>query len=356
MIGNIKIYGQIGTIGSSKGVDLIDVISQVRKQPESTGFNVYIDSEGGLVDVGFDIYNYLISLGLPITTIGEKLVASISTVIFMAGQRRLVSPDTRFMIHLPMGGIENATAEEMEEYTKSVKTTEEKIVSFYSKALNISKEAISPLLKNETWLTLEQLNSLGFTSSGQSLAISAKANRKINLTKMNTKKETWKARLQKLLNTGVVNKVLFTADERELVFPDVPDDGAVDIGATATIDGLPAEGEIVLQDGRTYVFDAGTLIEIREVEDGMEEEIVEAFEAILEVAAETQTRVAALEGQMTGIIAERDDLKKTLTDAHATIAKLKGSSTKAVTLPKEQKQEPTSPVATWLASKKNKKA
>ena len=106
MIGKIYISGLIGTFGDEKGVELIDVISQVKKQPQATSFEVYINSEGGVVDVGFDIYNFLKSLGLPITTIGNGMVASIATVIFMAGTKRVVTPNTDFMIHLPMGGIE----------------------------------------------------------------------------------------------------------------------------------------------------------------------------------------------------------------------------------------------------------
>ena len=58
------------------------LFKQVKRQPEATRFDVYINSEGGLVDVGFDIYNYLRSLGLPITTIGSGMVASIATVNF----------------------------------------------------------------------------------------------------------------------------------------------------------------------------------------------------------------------------------------------------------------------------------
>lgn len=76
MTGNIYISGQIGNFDGVKGVELLDVIAQVRNQPEATDFNVHINSEGGLVDVGFDIYHYLKSLGKPVTTIGSGIVAT----------------------------------------------------------------------------------------------------------------------------------------------------------------------------------------------------------------------------------------------------------------------------------------
>lgn len=76
MTGNIYISGQIGTFDGVPGVELIDVIGQVKKQPQASAFNVHINSEGGLVDVGFYIYHYLKTLGKHITTIGSGIVAS----------------------------------------------------------------------------------------------------------------------------------------------------------------------------------------------------------------------------------------------------------------------------------------
>jgi ATP-dependent protease ClpP protease subunit len=85
MEGIIYINGQIGSTPTEKGVELIDIIQQVKAQEGALSFRVHINSEGGVVDTGFDIFNYLKSLQLPITTVGSGLVASIATVIFMAG-------------------------------------------------------------------------------------------------------------------------------------------------------------------------------------------------------------------------------------------------------------------------------
>jgi ATP-dependent Clp protease protease subunit len=157
MTGNIYISGQIGTFDGTTGVALIDVVSQVKKQPEATAFNVHINSEGGLVDVGFDIYQYLKSLKKPITTIGSGIVASIATVIFMAGDKRQVRENTPFMIHLPWGGS-MGTADELEQFADQLRAIEKKMVGFYTKALNVQEQAIMPLLKNETWLTGRKLS------------------------------------------------------------------------------------------------------------------------------------------------------------------------------------------------------
>ena len=361
MFGKIEIYGQIGECDGQKGVELIDVISQVRKQPEATGFKVHIKSEGGRVDVGFDIYNYLKALGLPIVTIGEELVASIATVIFMAGNKRIVNPNTEFMIHLPMGGIDFATAAEMEDYTKQMKQAETEIVGFYTKELGISKEAVFPLLRNETWLSNEQLLSLGFVTSTSPMQIAAKFKKSTNKknNKM-SKKSKLATLLAKLIGDEVVNKVIFSADEKEIVFPDIAEDGVIEVGASATYDGQPAEGEIVGQDGKVYVFESGVLMEIKDpitnqVED---EEVAEALVEILEILEDIYDEVEEVKKEVNEVKEENVSLKARLMKASSTITALKGKSETPKDDDKKEKKKDegvSSLVAQWRANKKQVK-
>ncbi|QYJ68933.1 Clp protease ClpP [Flavobacterium litorale] len=274
MTGNIYISGQIGTFDGVTGTELIDVIGQVKKQPQATAFNVHINSEGGLVDVGFDIYHYLRSLGKPITTIGSGIVASIATVVFMAGSKRVVRENTPFMIHLPWGGS-MGTADEIEQFADQLRAIETKMVGFYKKALHVQEQAILPLLKNETWLSGTQLTALGFTTS-QHTKIAAKAfiNPKTIMRGTLTERDRhwmeglFSRVLAKFKHTNAYNKIVQDATGAELDFIELPDDGIIELGATATVAGMPAEGEYMMPDGATYVFEAGELVEIIEAEEG----------------------------------------------------------------------------------------
>lgn len=372
MVGKIYIQGQIGTFDEEKGVELIDVISQVRKQPEATSFEVYINSEGGVVDTGFDILNFLRSLGVPITTIGKGMVASIATVIFMAGQKRIVTPGTQFMIHLPMGGISFATAEEMEEHSKHMRAVENHVISFYTKELGLNKEAISPLLKNETWLNEKQLLDLGFITPVTEMKIAAIA----KSTNKKQNKMSKKNRLQNILKAIFekdVNKVIYTAEEKELVFPDLEEEAVIEIGARATLDGQPVGGtedapvRIVGQDGNTYVFVDSMVKEIvapgEEGEDDEEtdvttDELIDALAQTLEYTTRLSGRVEAIEAEVTGIKKERDEAVSELAKAQATIAKLKGSSKSPEEEKKDKDEKKTnlsSTVAAWRKNKVTKK-
>lgn len=308
MTGNIYISGQIGTFDGVTGVSLIDVIAQVKKQPKATAYNVHINSEGGLVDVGFDIYHYLKSLGKPVTTIGSGIVASIATVIFMAGTKRQIRENTPFMIHLPWGGS-MGTADELVQFAAQLRAIEKKMVGFYTKALNIEEQAIMPLLKNETWLTGKQLNTLGFTTTPQQVKAAAKAflNPKTTMNgSFSDKDRHWMESLfervlGKSRHHNMFNKVIQDATGAELDFTDVPDDAVIEVGATATVDGKPAEGEFLLPDGFTYVFTAGELTEIIEPEEETEE------------AAALRTENKALKRQLNVIKSEVMALKRQVT-------------------------------------------
>lgn len=305
MTGNIFISGQIGTFDGAPGVTLLDVVAQVKKQPHATAFNVHINSEGGLVDTGFDIYHYLKSLGRPVTTIGSGIVASIATVIFMAGTTRVIRENTPFMIHLPWGGS-MGTAEELEQFAGQLRAIEHKMVGFYTKALNIQEEALLPLLKNETWLTPGQLTALGFTTAQQVKAqpkAFLKPNSPMNGTFTEKDRHWMESLFERVLgkfgHSAVYNKVVQDATGTAIDFTGLADDGVIEVGLQATVDGKPAEGEYLLPDGVTYVFAAGELTTIIEPEEDGEAAALRAEnKALKRQLTAIKSEVLALKGQV----------------------------------------------------------
>jgi len=283
--GKIYIDSHIGTIDGKKGIELLDVILAVKNQPKATSFTVYINSPGGIVETGFEIYDYLKSLGLPIKTIGHGMVASIATVIFMAGDSRSIRPGTKFMIHLPMGGVDG-TADEISEYSKEVKDIENQLVKFYEQ-IGISKEGIIPLLKKETFLDPEQCKKLGFATEIENI-LKPVAIFKSKTKKMSKKKTLWDEVKNILSGKEVTNKIVFDVNNVELDFFELEDSEPVTVGANARVDGSPVEGEysVVSEDDSSitlvYRFEGGELVEIiepstDEAESALSDEELEAI-------------------------------------------------------------------------------
>ncbi|WP_424494897.1 ClpP family protease [Salinimicrobium sp. GXAS 041] len=68
----------------------------------------YISSPGGYVTSGFAIYDTMLSLNSPVSTICSGLAASMASILLSAGTkgRRFVQPHAKVMIHQPSGGAQ----------------------------------------------------------------------------------------------------------------------------------------------------------------------------------------------------------------------------------------------------------
>lgn len=71
--------------------------------------DVYVNSPGGHVESGDTIHDMIrfVDALAPVRVIGTGWVASAGALIFLAGdkQRRFCLPNTRFLLHQPMGGV-----------------------------------------------------------------------------------------------------------------------------------------------------------------------------------------------------------------------------------------------------------
>jgi len=71
---------------------------------------VYVNSPGGHVESGDSIHDIIkfVRSSVPIYMIGTGWVASAGALIYLAGERnmRFCLPNTRFLLHQPMGGVQ----------------------------------------------------------------------------------------------------------------------------------------------------------------------------------------------------------------------------------------------------------
>ena len=301
MVGKIYINGLIGSIYdeqgkvSEKGIELIDVIQQVKNYPFATSFEVYINSKGGVVDTGFDIYNYLVDIQKPITTIASGTCASIATIIFMAGQTRRLSKGVEFMIHSPLGKPNNfMNSKQLESFTDELKKVEKRILDFYSKTTNLTANELTPLLSNETWLDKTQAFDFGFSTEEdvyfdgiQAVAYLNSNTNKLNMnTEFTAEQQTWLEKkfefIAGLFKAQVVNLNLQDANGIEVVFPDLSDSDTPKIDDMAMVDGKSAEGTYIFPQlaNLTITVVGGKVAEVSTpAEEGADTEVMDALKA-----------------------------------------------------------------------------
>lgn len=126
--------------------------------------NVHINSYGGEVAEGLAIYNMLKNHKAKVETICDGFACSAASVIFMAGDTRVMNPASLLMIH----NVWTSTAGDAKELRKTAddldKITNASIAA-YKEHTNLSEEEIKAMLDNETWLTPQEALEKGFATS-----------------------------------------------------------------------------------------------------------------------------------------------------------------------------------------------
>jgi ATP-dependent Clp endopeptidase proteolytic subunit ClpP len=332
--GHIFIYGEVipwqdDDAASWGGVNLKNVVSQISDNKEAEKLIVHIHSPGGDVNEGFAIHDALRNSGKQIETIGEGLVASIATVIFLAGNVRKMTENSEFFIHNPWGMM-IGDSEEMQSYTDDLKRLEDKIITFYAEKTGQNEESLRVDMAKETTYTATDAKEKGFATEVISTIKAVAKYKPNNKHEMNEEVkeklgllDAIMAKLEKVFPSKVKSMVLQDTAGTEIDFPDLEQGAEPQVGDKATIDGAAAEGEFVMPDGKTFVFTAGELTEIKEAEENETEALkqkIAELEAQLETAnASKQETTEALAQAKENYEKETNEFKETLEQVKAMI-------------------------------------
>lgn len=146
--------------------DAADVAKALADLPETCGqITVHINSMGGEVAQGVAIYNVLKSHKAHVTTVCEGFACSIASVIFMAGDERVMRDASLLMIHEAwMGARGNAkdlrkAADDLETITELSKR------AYMAHATGeLTREMLDQLMAEETWILPEQAVAWGLAT------------------------------------------------------------------------------------------------------------------------------------------------------------------------------------------------
>lgn len=125
-----------------------NIISQINPQPTTLYF--LISSNGGDVDSGIALYNFLKALPFKIIMHNIGSIDSIANVIFLAGDERYASKHTSFLFH---GVALNLTQpvsfglNQLNEITNRLAISQEKIAGIVCQNTSITKKQIAKLFK-----------------------------------------------------------------------------------------------------------------------------------------------------------------------------------------------------------------
>ena len=317
----------IGEVGWE--VTLESVIKSVENTDKSKPLNVHIHSGGGSVYDGLAIYNYFKTLEQGVNTISNGLVASIASIIFLAGNKetRKVNSTDSFLIHLP-SGMAGGNADEFEKQAKELRDIEGKLANIYANETSLTNEEALEFMKKDEMLDVNFLKEKGFVNEiVEFKAVATFKNRNMSEQLTEAKVENL---FEKFFNKYFkkeqpTNKIVQDANGVELDFTELEDSAEPKVGDTANVDGNPAEGDFVMPSGETFKFEAGAITEIMEaVEEPTEdskldeanaeiERLKEQLQASAELVNEKETEITSVTNKFDGMKEEFTALKNNVT-------------------------------------------
>lgn len=303
MVQDVFIYGEIG-----KQVTLDAVLSKIT--PKATGYTVHIISNGGDVFEGYAIYNALKNTGKEIKVFIEGVCASIATLIAAAAPKGNVfmNDKAQFMIHNPRITSMSGDSRDLRSVAVQLDKIKSQLIDSWVGRTALSRQQLSEMYDNETWLTPEQAKGFGFVDDVQEV-LKAVASADYKKFKSMEDKKTFLGKIEKLFDSffSPKNATDTLSDGTVVVVPDDEDW----TGKTITLeDGTPLPpGEHALASGIIVVVGEGGAISEKRVPEAKTEEEPEN-EDDMKLKAELETAHARIKELESALEARNDAASK----------------------------------------------
>lgn len=164
-IADITIYGDItswtwyesdvSSYNLSKVLDELTDVDQI---------NVNINSYGGEVAEGLAIYNALRRHKAHVRTVCDGFACSIASVVFMAGDERIVNDASLIMIHNAWSPYASGNAADLRKQADDLDVITSASKQAYMSRISISEEELTALMDGETWIKPDDALRMGFAT------------------------------------------------------------------------------------------------------------------------------------------------------------------------------------------------
>jgi len=274
----LHISGEIGWENTPTSVK--DSIKLLALKPDDT-LRVIINSEGGSVFDGFDIYNQLKALDNEVITEVRGMAASIASLIMLAGDTIEMSQASTVMIHRAMT-MAMGNSEEIEKQIKILNTIDSILVDIYVAKTGLSREETEEKLSDETWYTGEEAVEAGLADTLIHLADAKYAAQLLFTTKQ--KKMALKDLFKGFKNDADLEEVTTEETQEEVTNEEVQDETAEETQEVKNVTREEFDALVAAMESLAAAIDALT-VEGEETET-TEEETTTEEQAITEDAVE----------------------------------------------------------------------
>lgn len=156
----VLIFGQIDDKIAREVTARLLALSQKPGEP----IDIYVNSPGGHVESGDTIHDMIrfISTICPINMIGTGWVASAGALIYAAGEpdRRICLPNTRFLLHQPMGGVQGQ-ATDIDIEAREIIKMRERLNRIFAAATGQDFDKIAKDTNRNYWISAQEAIAYG---------------------------------------------------------------------------------------------------------------------------------------------------------------------------------------------------
>lgn len=128
----------------------------------SEPIRVVLHSPGGHVEAGDTIHDVLRHVAAPVHIWGSGWVASAGALIYVAvpRERRLALPNTRFLLHQPLGGVSGPTTD-IEIETRQILAMRQRLHRIFAAATDQTEAKIAADTERNHWMSAEEAVAYG---------------------------------------------------------------------------------------------------------------------------------------------------------------------------------------------------
>lgn len=134
----------------------------------TTDIVIKLNSPGGDVFAGVEIYNYLKSLKNKVTIEVTGVAASAASLIAMSGDEVVMRTGATMMIH-EASTFAYGNKKEIQKTLNALEAIDDSIADIYVERTSLSHDEVSNMLNEETWLTADEAIKLGFADTKSSV-------------------------------------------------------------------------------------------------------------------------------------------------------------------------------------------
>lgn len=223
---------------------------------------IHMHSPGGSVYQGYNIYHKLRSISIPKECVIEGSCMSIASFIAMACDKVVALNPSRYMIHLPLMGLEG-TREDLMNGARELEIIENEIVDAYHSKTKLPKDQLMQMMKKETYMGATEAKTFGFVDEVREPLKAVAYGKRSPMTKDKSIFDNLGQRISAMMMEIFGPKAMDIQTDKGMLH--IESEDANITGKPATIGGQPApDGEYQLDDGKVISVSGGMVTEVKD--------------------------------------------------------------------------------------------